>query len=72
MVQQHGLPKDWLERDTPIAHIAFNPRQPTQLLLHDTYMLCILDKSLVSLRPATCLDKVGGQVVLRGWPLQPL
>ncbi|XP_019391618.1 PREDICTED: U3 small nucleolar RNA-associated protein 4 homolog [Crocodylus porosus] len=45
-VQQHGLHKDWLERDTPIAHIAFNPRQPTQLLLHDTHMLCILDKSL--------------------------
>ncbi|XP_066493111.1 U3 small nucleolar RNA-associated protein 4 homolog isoform X2 [Tiliqua scincoides] len=45
-VQQHGLHKDWLERDTPITHIAFNPKQASHILLHDTYMFCILDKSL--------------------------
>uniref|UniRef100_A0A8D0GKV0 UTP4 small subunit processome component n=1 Tax=Sphenodon punctatus TaxID=8508 RepID=A0A8D0GKV0_SPHPU len=45
-VQQHGLHKDWLERDTPITHITFNPKQPSHILLHDTYMFCILDKAL--------------------------
>ncbi|XP_078526337.1 U3 small nucleolar RNA-associated protein 4 homolog [Lissotriton helveticus] len=45
-MQQHGLHKDWLERDTPITNITFNPKKQTQILLHDTYMLCILDKSL--------------------------
>ncbi|XP_061450697.1 U3 small nucleolar RNA-associated protein 4 homolog [Rhineura floridana] len=45
-LQQFGLPKDWLERDTPITNIAFNPRQGSHILLHDTYMFCILDTSL--------------------------
>ncbi|KAH0619730.1 hypothetical protein JD844_000674 [Phrynosoma platyrhinos] len=45
-VQQVGLHRDWLERDTPITHIAFNPRQASHILLHDTYMFCIVDKSL--------------------------
>lgn len=47
-LQQLGLHKDWLERDTPITHIAFRPRHPSHVLLHDTYMFCILDMSLVS------------------------
>ncbi|XP_069491639.1 U3 small nucleolar RNA-associated protein 4 homolog isoform X2 [Ambystoma mexicanum] len=45
-VQQHGLHKDWLERDTPITNIAFNAKRPSDILLHDTYMLCLIDKSL--------------------------
>ncbi|KAJ6652485.1 hypothetical protein lerEdw1_011455 [Lerista edwardsae] len=45
-LQQHGLHKDWLERDTPITHIAFSPRQASHILLHDTYMFCVLDKAL--------------------------
>ncbi|KAM6430021.1 U3 small nucleolar RNA-associated protein 4 homolog isoform 2-T2 [Liasis olivaceus] len=45
-LQQLGLHKDWLERDTPITHIAFRPRHPSHILLHDTYMFCILDTSL--------------------------
>ncbi|XP_060110076.1 U3 small nucleolar RNA-associated protein 4 homolog [Heteronotia binoei] len=45
-VQQQGLHCDWLERDTPITHIAFPPKQDDQVLLHDTHMLCLLDKSL--------------------------
>nr|XP_025040002.1 U3 small nucleolar RNA-associated protein 4 homolog [Pelodiscus sinensis] len=45
-VQQYGLHRGWLERDTPITHITFNPRQPAHILLHDTHMFCILDKSL--------------------------
>ncbi|XP_062817577.1 U3 small nucleolar RNA-associated protein 4 homolog [Anolis carolinensis] len=45
-VQQSGLHRDWLERDTPITHLAFSPRQDGLLLLHDTYMFCIIDKAL--------------------------
>ncbi|XP_070617832.1 LOW QUALITY PROTEIN: U3 small nucleolar RNA-associated protein 4 homolog [Erythrolamprus reginae] len=45
-LQQLGLHRDWLERDTPITHIAFRPGDPSHVLLHDTYMFCILDMSL--------------------------
>uniref|UniRef100_A0A8D2KVV6 UTP4 small subunit processome component n=2 Tax=Varanus komodoensis TaxID=61221 RepID=A0A8D2KVV6_VARKO len=45
-VQRLGLHKDWLERDTPITHIAFPPGQASHVLLQDTHMFCILDKSL--------------------------
>ncbi|KAJ7312190.1 hypothetical protein JRQ81_006554 [Phrynocephalus forsythii] len=45
-VHQLGLHRDWLQRDTPITHIAFHPKQASYILLHDTYMFCILDKSL--------------------------
>lgn len=47
-VQNCGLHKAWLERDSPITHIAFNPQNPAHILLHDVYMFCVLDKSLVS------------------------
>ncbi|XP_030367183.1 U3 small nucleolar RNA-associated protein 4 homolog [Strigops habroptila] len=46
MVQNCRLHKVWLERDLPITHITFNPKNPLHILLHDIYMLCILDKSL--------------------------
>ncbi|NXX58433.1 UTP4 protein, partial [Scopus umbretta] len=45
-VQNCGLHRVWLERDSPITHIAFNPKNPSHILLHDTYMFCLLDKSL--------------------------
>ncbi|ETE68165.1 Cirhin, partial [Ophiophagus hannah] len=45
-LQQLGLHKDWLERDTPITHITFRPRHSSHVLLHDTYMFCILDMAL--------------------------
>uniref|UniRef100_A0A8B9U7L6 Uncharacterized protein n=1 Tax=Anas zonorhyncha TaxID=75864 RepID=A0A8B9U7L6_9AVES len=45
-VQNCGLHKAWLERDSPITHIAFNPQNPAHILLHDVYMFCVLDKSL--------------------------
>uniref|UniRef100_A0A4X2LRD9 UTP4 small subunit processome component n=1 Tax=Vombatus ursinus TaxID=29139 RepID=A0A4X2LRD9_VOMUR len=45
-VQKHGLHYLWLERDTPITHITFHPKRPTHILLHDTYMFCIIDKSM--------------------------
>lgn len=47
-VQSRGLHRAWLERDSPITHITFNPKNPAHILLHDTYLLCVLDKSLVS------------------------
>ncbi|KAM4722233.1 U3 small nucleolar RNA-associated protein 4 homolog [Rhinophrynus dorsalis] len=43
---QHGLHRDWLERDTPILGISFNPSRPEDILMNDTYMFCVLDKSL--------------------------
>lgn len=45
-LQQNGLHRDWIERDTPITHMTFNPSKPNQILLHDTYMFCIIDKTL--------------------------
>ncbi|XP_075694658.1 U3 small nucleolar RNA-associated protein 4 homolog [Rhinoderma darwinii] len=45
-VLQNGLHCDWLERDTPITGITFNPSRPEDILMHDNYMFCILDKSL--------------------------
>uniref|UniRef100_A0A8B9NW52 UTP4 small subunit processome component n=1 Tax=Apteryx owenii TaxID=8824 RepID=A0A8B9NW52_APTOW len=45
-VQNSGLHRAWLERDSPITHIAFNPKNPSHILLHDVYMFCVLDKSL--------------------------
>ncbi|OXB65092.1 hypothetical protein ASZ78_008375 [Callipepla squamata] len=46
MVQNRGLHRLWLERDSPITHIAFNPKNASHILLHDIYMFCVLDKSL--------------------------
>ncbi|KAK2530195.1 Cirh1a [Columba guinea] len=46
MVQNCGLHRLWLERDTHITHITFNPKNPSHILLHDVYMFCVLDKSL--------------------------
>ncbi|XP_075045193.1 U3 small nucleolar RNA-associated protein 4 homolog [Mixophyes fleayi] len=45
-VLQHGLHRDWQERDTPITGITFNPSRPEDILMHDNYMFCVLDKSL--------------------------
>ncbi|XP_063801989.1 U3 small nucleolar RNA-associated protein 4 homolog [Pseudophryne corroboree] len=45
-VLQHGLHRDWQERDTPITGITFNPSRPGDILMHDNYMFCVLDKSL--------------------------
>lgn len=45
-LQQRGLHPVWLQRDTPVAHITFNPRNPAHIVLHDVFMLCIIDQSL--------------------------
>lgn len=45
-VQKQGFHHLWLQRDTPITHISFHPKRPMHILLHDTYMFCLIDKSL--------------------------
>ncbi|XP_062997525.1 U3 small nucleolar RNA-associated protein 4 homolog [Elgaria multicarinata webbii] len=45
-LQQFGMHKDWMDRDTPITHITFNPKKASHILVHDTHMFCIIDKSL--------------------------
>uniref|UniRef100_A0A671MPY0 Uncharacterized protein n=1 Tax=Sinocyclocheilus anshuiensis TaxID=1608454 RepID=A0A671MPY0_9TELE len=46
-VQRKGLHRLWMERDTPCLNVMFNPQNPSHVILHDTYMLCIIDQSLV-------------------------
>lgn len=45
-LQKQGLHPLWLKRDTPVTHIAFNPKNPAHIILHDTFMFCIIDQSL--------------------------
>ncbi|XP_061533384.1 U3 small nucleolar RNA-associated protein 4 homolog isoform X1 [Phycodurus eques] len=45
-LQKEGLHPLWLQRDTPITHITFNPKNSAHILLHDMFMFCIIDKSL--------------------------
>ncbi|KAJ4937558.1 hypothetical protein JOQ06_002193 [Pogonophryne albipinna] len=45
-LQKQGLHPLWMERDTPITHIAFNPKNPAHIILHDTFMFCIIDQNL--------------------------
>jgi len=46
-LQKQGLHSLWLQRDTPVTHITFNPKNPAHVLLHDNFMFCIIDQSLV-------------------------
>lgn len=50
-IQKQGFHHLWLQRDTPITHISFHPKRPMHILVHDAYMFCIIDKSLVSSSP---------------------
>uniref|UniRef100_A0A673M8G9 U3 small nucleolar RNA-associated protein 4 homolog n=1 Tax=Sinocyclocheilus rhinocerous TaxID=307959 RepID=A0A673M8G9_9TELE len=45
-VQRKGLHRLWVERDTPCLNVMFNPQNPSHVILHDMYMLCIIDQSL--------------------------
>ncbi|KTG41512.1 hypothetical protein cypCar_00001132 [Cyprinus carpio] len=45
-VQRKGLHRFWVERDTPCLNVMFNPQNPSHVILHDMYMLCIIDQSL--------------------------
>lgn len=46
-LQKQGLHPLWLERDTPVTHISFSPKNPAHIFLHDMFMFCIVDQSLV-------------------------
>ncbi|XP_062403581.1 U3 small nucleolar RNA-associated protein 4 homolog isoform X1 [Sardina pilchardus] len=45
-VQRDGLHFKWLQRDTPVTSVTFNPRNPAHIILHDMYMFCVIDQSL--------------------------
>lgn len=44
---KHGLHRLWLERDTPVTHISFSRRNAAHIFLHDAFMLCVIDQTLV-------------------------
>lgn len=46
-LQKQGPHPLWLERDTPVTHISFSPKNPAHIFLHDMFMFCIVDQSLV-------------------------
>ncbi|GCB79719.1 hypothetical protein scyTo_0018796, partial [Scyliorhinus torazame] len=62
-LQQRGLHPNWVERDTPVTHVTFNPKVSTQFIIHDTYMFCIIDQLL---RFPTGQSNLHNQEVLRG------
>ncbi|KAM4733990.1 LOW QUALITY PROTEIN: U3 small nucleolar RNA-associated protein 4 homolog [Anableps anableps] len=45
-LQKRGLHVLWLQRDTPITRVTFNPKNPAHIVLNDTFMFCIIDQSL--------------------------
>lgn len=49
---RHGLHHLWLERDTPITHISFSGKNAAHVFLHDVFMLCVIDQTLVGDRGA--------------------
>ncbi|MED6269636.1 hypothetical protein CHARACLAT_001585 [Characodon lateralis] len=67
-LQRQGLHPLWLQRDTPITRVTFNPKNPAHIVLHDTFMFCIIDQSL-PLPEAEM--KLYNQMLLRSLP-QPL
>ncbi|KAM9351645.1 U3 small nucleolar RNA-associated protein 4 homolog [Symphorus nematophorus] len=66
-LQKQGLHSLWLERDTPVTHITFSPKNPTHIFLHDTFMFCIIDQSLPLPEAQTMLYN---QMTLRSLPEQ--
>uniref|UniRef100_H0XF86 UTP4 small subunit processome component n=1 Tax=Otolemur garnettii TaxID=30611 RepID=H0XF86_OTOGA len=56
-IQKQGFHQVWLQRDTPITHISFHPKRPMHILLHDAYMFCIIDKSLIVLSQGLVLSR---------------
>ncbi|XP_066541220.1 U3 small nucleolar RNA-associated protein 4 homolog [Hoplias malabaricus] len=46
MLQKDGLHVKWLERETPVTNVTFNPKNPAHVILHDAYMFCIIDQTL--------------------------
>ncbi|XP_037538529.1 U3 small nucleolar RNA-associated protein 4 homolog [Nematolebias whitei] len=44
-LQRLGLHPRWLQRDTPVTTVTFNPSNPDQLVLNDTFMFGIIDRT---------------------------
>lgn len=66
-LQREGLHYLWLARDTPITHLTFNPRNPAHIIMHDTYMFCIIDQN----QPLPDqMDVLYNQMTLRSLPEQ--
>lgn len=61
-LQKQGLHPLWLERDTPITHISFSSKNSDLIIMHDIYMLCIIDQSLPLPDPKT---RFYNQMILR-------
>ncbi|XP_074533805.1 U3 small nucleolar RNA-associated protein 4 homolog [Halichoeres trimaculatus] len=64
-LQKQGLHFLWLERDTPITNVTFNPKNSAHIILHDTFMFCIIDQSLPLPESKTVLFN---QMTLRSLP----
>ncbi|MEQ2278678.1 hypothetical protein AMECASPLE_001489 [Ameca splendens] len=64
-LQRQGLHPLWLQRDTPITRVTFNPKNPAHIVLHDTFMFCIIDQSLPLPEAET---KLYNQMLLRSLP----
>uniref|UniRef100_A0A4W4G0Y3 Anaphase-promoting complex subunit 4 WD40 domain-containing protein n=1 Tax=Electrophorus electricus TaxID=8005 RepID=A0A4W4G0Y3_ELEEL len=65
LVHRKGLHPQWLERDTPVTNVTFSPRNPAHVILHDMYMFCIIDQTLVRL---PSVAKLVNQLTLRSLP----
>ncbi|XP_028286790.1 U3 small nucleolar RNA-associated protein 4 homolog [Parambassis ranga] len=65
-LQKQGLHPLWLQRDTPVTHVTFNPANPEHIILHDTFMFCIIDQSLPLPETKTVLYN---QLTLRSLPV---
>uniref|UniRef100_A0AAQ5WWX1 Anaphase-promoting complex subunit 4 WD40 domain-containing protein n=1 Tax=Amphiprion ocellaris TaxID=80972 RepID=A0AAQ5WWX1_AMPOC len=64
-LQKQGLHGLWLKRDTPVTSVGFNPKNPTHIILNDTFMFCIIDQSLPLPESSTILYN---QMTLRSLP----
>lgn len=40
-----SLPKQWQSRFNPVTNIAFDPREPKLIFLHDDSTICVIDKN---------------------------
>ncbi|XP_017296524.1 U3 small nucleolar RNA-associated protein 4 homolog isoform X2 [Kryptolebias marmoratus] len=64
-LQQQGLHPLWLQRDTPVTAVTFDPRNPAHIILHDAFMFCVIDQTLPLPDAKTNLYN---QLVLRSLP----
>lgn len=62
-LQKQGLHPLWFERDTPITHVSFSAKNPAHIIMHDVYMMCVIDQSLPLPDPKT---RLYNQMTLRG------